>query len=306
MTKRRLADLALTLIAFVWGVTFIMVQDAIQSLPPFLFLTIRFGSSALLIFLYMRLVRVNGDSRENFGRELRYGVILGILLFGGYAFQTFSLLYTTSGKSGFLTGVSVALVPIFAYFVTKSRISLQAATGALCALIGLYLLAFADFGSVNIGDVLAFLCSVFFAFQIIYTGQFSGRCSLLHLVGFQLLTVAVLSGVCSLLTEPWKQALRPEILLDPSVWSALLVTSVFATVLAFIAQTHVQKYTSPARVALIFSLEPVFAALADYVWLGVTLTGRALAGCLLIFGGMLLSELPAVRFPWGRKRHQPE
>jgi drug/metabolite transporter (DMT)-like permease len=306
MKNRGMADLVLIFITFVWGITFVLVQDAISMLPPFLFLSIRFGLAALLLFLYIRIIRAKPESLRNLKRDAANGFILGIFLFGGFAFQTFSLLYTTSGKSGFLTGVSVALVPVFSFLILKSRVGIPAALGVACALVGLYLLAFADFSSINTGDVLAFVCAIFFALQIVYTGKYSGRSSMLYLVAFQLTTVSVLSGIASSLFDPWRQTLNMDSLFHPTVLTALAVTSVFATVLAFIAQTQVQKYTSPTRVALIFSLEPVFAALADYVWKDVALTGRSLAGCLLILGGMVLSELPATAFPFNKRKMKQE
>ncbi|MBA4495765.1 DMT family transporter [Paenactinomyces guangxiensis] len=303
--KRWIADFILIMITFVWGTTFVLVQDAITTFPPFSFLAVRFGLAALLLFLIIRFFR-NRTEKENPATDPRQnwigGFVLGIFLFLGYAFQTFSLLYTTSGKSGFLTGVSVALVPVFTYFILGVRIKLSAATGVLLAIIGLYLLAFADFSDINRGDILAFLCAIFFALQIVYTGKFSARTSVFHLVAIQLATVALLSFFSAFTFESWQQILHPRIYEDPTVAWALMITSLFATAFAFIAQTHVQKFTTPTRVALIFTMEPVFAALADYWWQGVTLTGRSFIGAILILCGMILAEVPLAQLSVFKKR----
>lgn len=297
-SKKWLADLVLILIAFVWGTTFVLVQEAISTLPPFSFLTVRFAFASLFLYLFLRLSmrqrgRLNAkEKRQNWVG----GFVLGLFLFLGYAFQTFSLLYTTSGKSGFLTGVSVALVPVLSLLILGIRVRFVSVLGVLLAVSGLYLLAFADFSVINRGDVLAFFCAIFFGLQIVFTGKFSGTTSVFHLVTIQLATVAILSACSAVLFEPWQQMVNPDIYLNPSVASALVVTSLFATAFAFIAQTHVQKFTTPNRVALIFSMEPVFAALADYWWQGVALGGRALAGGFLILCGMILAEIQFPQF----------
>jgi drug/metabolite transporter (DMT)-like permease len=303
-SKKWFADLVLILIAFVWGTTFVMVQEAIATLLPFSFLTIRFAFAALFLYLFLRLSmrqrgRLNAKERR---QNWVGGFVLGLFLFLGYAFQTFSLLYTTSGKSGFLTGVSVALVPVLSLLILGIRVRFVSVLGVLLAVSGLYLLAFADFSVINRGDVLAFFCAIFFGLQIVYTGKFSGTTSVFHLVTIQLATVAILSACSAVLFEPWQQMLHPDIYLNPAVASALVVTSLFATAFAFIAQTHVQKFTTPNRVALIFSMEPVFAALADYWWQGVALGGRALAGGVLILCGMILAEIQFPQFSIFKKK----
>jgi drug/metabolite transporter (DMT)-like permease len=302
MQKRWAADLTLTGIAFVWGITFVLVQDAIATLPPFHFLTIRFAMAAFFLFMYLIYRKPGNLSSSDRKRNWTAGALLGLFLFLGYALQTFSLIYTTSGKSGFLTGTSVAMVPVFALVVLREKMKFSSVIGVLLALCGLYLLAFTDFNSVNYGDVLAFLCAIFFALQIVYTGKYTGSTSMMHLVTIQLATVAGLSGMCAIVTEPRPLFADVKLLLAPAVILALVFTSLFCTLLAFIAQTHVQKHTSPTRVALIFSLEPVFAALGDYFWNDIALTGRSFLGCLFIFAGMILSELPSSSLSFLKKK----
>ncbi|MDQ0201202.1 drug/metabolite transporter (DMT)-like permease [Neobacillus ginsengisoli] len=270
-----------------------MVQEAISRIAPFTFNFLRFGLAALLIFLFLLFNKKEKFTLKPLFKQLKVGSFLGLLLFFGYALQTFSLLHTTPGKSGFLTGLAVALVPIISYFILRQKPTYQGIIGVILAVYGLYLLAFTGVTTINLGDLFALLCSFAFGLQLVYTGKYSSQTSVLYLVLAQLLTVAVLSGIFALIYEP---ILRLETLSNSAVIVALLITSIFATAFAYIAQTFFQKSASPSKVALIFSMEPVFAALADYLWNGTTLSTRSIMGCLLILIGMLLAEIPFLRY----------
>ncbi|MED1470681.1 DMT family transporter [Bacillus salipaludis] len=300
--NRWLVNSALLSIAFIWGITFVVVQEAISTIDPFSFNFLRFGLAAVLIFFFLFFSQKEKFSLKTLITEFKIGSFLGLLLFLGYALQTFSLLHTTSGKSGFLTGLAVALVPIISYFILRQKPTFQGIIGVLLAVFGLYLLAFTGMTGVNIGDLLALLCSFAFGLQMVFTGKFASQASVLYLVLSQLITVSVLSGFFALIFEP---TLSVTILSHPSVIIALLITSIFATAYAYIAQTFFQKSTSPSKVALIFSMEPVFAALADYLWNGITLGTRSIFGCLLILFGMLLAEIPFSKyFPFLKIKNQ--
>ncbi|ANE46342.1 membrane protein [Paenibacillus swuensis] len=294
MKRTWLADLSLLLVALVWGTTFVIVQNAIQTLPPFSFNAIRFAMAALML-LVMMLVFFRSQLTAFRVGMLLPGVFLGFMLFCGYAFQTAGLLYTTSANTGFITGLSVVLVPLFAVFLLKEQLRIPSILGAAAAAGGLYFLTLGETFAVNFGDVLVLLCAVAFALHIVYTGKFAPSYPPLLLALMQIATVAVLSSFGALLLEP-RTALSTEVLLQPDVMWALLITSLFATAIAFVVQTACQRFTTPARVAIIFAMEPVFAALTAVLWAGEQLGPKALFGCLLIFGGMLLSELqPNVR-----------
>ncbi|GCE28496.1 membrane protein [Dictyobacter alpinus] len=294
---RWLSDGVLLSIAAIWGMTFVLVQDAIATLPPFSFLAIRFSVAVLLLLPFLRSQPHTSNTSAEYRSARMWigGIVIGSFLFMGYALQTFSLLYTTSGKSGFLTGLSVTLVPLLSWLVLRSRPTRTALIGVGCATVGLYLLAFVDIRSINPGDILAFLCAIGFGLQIVYTGKFSTGTSASQIAILQLATVAILSTIAALFFEPWQHIIQSGMMLQPNIIIALVVTAVFATAIAYLAQTHIQKYTTPTRVALIFASEPVFAALADYLWHGIALGPRALIGCLLILGGTLLTELPLAK-----------
>jgi drug/metabolite transporter (DMT)-like permease len=284
-----IADLTLLMISIIWGITFILVQDAIYNLPPFTFLAIRFAISALILISLFPYFKK--DLIRSYTYYFRKGVILGIYLFLGFAFQTFSLLYTTSGKSGFLTGICLILVPFFAWIILKKRIQPGALIGTMIAIIGLYLIAFNDIYTINQGDILGFLCAFFFALQIVYTSKYTDSSSVIPLVIVQLITVFILSNCSALLFEPGQKMFHPVILFTPTVGIALLITSIFATSLAFLVQTYVQKYTTPTHVSLIFATEPIFAGLADYWWKGVSLEKHTILGFACIICGIILSEI---------------
>jgi drug/metabolite transporter (DMT)-like permease len=291
----RLADIALIGVAFIWGFTFVVVQSAIEFLPPFMFNAIRFlmAAAPLAMVLFIKKTPLVFRSIVN-------GIILGAFLFIGYAFQTLGLLFTTPSKAGFVTGLSVVMVPLFLFMFLKKTPSKGAVTGSILAATGLYLLMAGHSQSFNIGDAFVFICAFGFALHIIYTDLFTRKASLLLLTTVQLSTVGILSLGCAFLLEDPKVVLLNGILGRQEVLIALLITSLLATLLAFITQTYAQRYTTPSKVAVIFTLEPVFAALCSYLWTSERLGIIAIAGSGLIVIGMLFSELPI--YAWMMKK----
>lgn len=297
-----IADGILLLVALVWGATFVIVQNAIATLPPLTFNGIRFFLASVFLFLFL-LMFYRVQLRQLNSKLILSGVILGVWLFSGYAFQTIGLLYTSSSKAGFITGLSVVLVPVFALFLLKQRPKIPAVIGIALATVGLYLLTLGDTLNVNQGDLLVFMGAVSFAFQIIFTGRYAPHFPSLALAFVQILTVAVLSGGAAFFFEDWRTTLTWEALTTPVIYWALLVTAIPATALAFLAQTECQRFTTATRVALIFAMEPVFAAVTAYLFNEEVLSGRALVGCLFIFIGMILAELqPDQVTAWIKRR----
>jgi drug/metabolite transporter (DMT)-like permease len=300
MKKPFFADISLLFVTFVWGTTFVLVQNAIGLLEPFSFNGVRFLAAALLLLLWLVIFERKQLAFLN-AKIIASGFFIGFWLFLGYATQTVGLLYTTTSKAGFITGLSVVFVPLFSMFLLKQFPSRNAVVGVSIATIGLFLLTMTDVSSLNIGDGLVFICAISFALHIIFTGKFSSKYPTLLLTVIQLSTVALLSTISALFFEDWRKSFNVDILLSQDVIIALVITSVFATALAFLIQTNFQKYTTATRVALIFAMEPVFAAIAGYYWAAERLSYSALFGCLLIFAGMIFAELPANKFPLLRK-----
>ncbi len=291
MNKRTFADIVLLIVVFIWGATFVVVQDAIAFLTPFNFNAIRFliGFSILVLFYFF----FTKMKKEHFNRQsLKAGVTLGVWLFLGYAFQTFGLLYTTPGKAGFITGLSVVLVPLLAFLLLKQVLNRNMIIGVVFATLGLYMITLLEGSVFTFGDFLVLLCAVSFAMHIVTTSKYAMEHHAVALTIIQIFTVSVLSLIGSFLHENPKEMFQLEILMQPKVINALLITGILATAFAFLAQTYFQAYTSATRVALIFAMEPVFAAATSYFVIGETFTFTMIIGCLFIFSGIIFSELP--------------
>ena len=275
------ADLALLMVALVWGITFVVVQDALADITPHYFNAIRFsmGGLFLAIFYWGRLKLINQST-------LVSGVFIGLFLFGGYALQTMGLQYTSAANAGFITGLSVVTVPILTAFLLRRLPSLYAILGVVSATIGLALLSLNQgLANINMGDLLVFGGAICFGLHIVMVSKYAPSNDSALLAIIQIFTVAVASLGFGLMGEPLPQGLTKN------VWVALLITAIPATALAYLIQNTVQKYTSPTHTAIIFATEPVFAALAAFLLLGELLTGQQLFGCGLILAGMLVAEL---------------
>ncbi|KEO81157.1 DMT family transporter [Tumebacillus flagellatus] len=290
MKKTILADSILLGVTFVWGATFVLVKEAINTMPPFTFLAVRFLFAALLLFLFMLFFA--RDALRGIDRRLWFsGAALGLWLFAGYAFQTFGLEFTTSSKAGFITGLSVVFVPFLALWMLRQKLKRNALLGSGVATVGLALLSLTRDLSVNIGDLLVLLCAISYALQIVLVGRYAPRYHAFTLALLQIFFCGVFNLIGSLLFEDISVVFSPDVLFDPWVLWALLICSVLATAVAFVAQNQFQKFTTPTRTALIFSTEPVFAALTAFFWAGERLDLQQVVGCLLILAGTLFAEL---------------
>lgn len=290
--------LALVAVAFVWGATFVVVQEAVDRLPVFAFNAWRFTIAALVLG-----VAVRHQFRELGRAGLIRGAVLGAALWAGYAFQTFGLTLTTAPKAGFITGMVVVLAPLFQAIVLRRAPGRAATVGAGAATLGLALMTLEGSLLPSGGDLLVLLCAVSFALHLVGLGAWSPRHPTGALATVQLATGAALhtvGGAVQDLTTGSGYGWMPA---DPYVWGSLVFTAVFASALAFFAQTAAQRVLSPTRTAVIFTMEPVFAWLTS--WLGVpvllalgviglqpeTFGAREAAGATLIIVGMLWSEL---------------
>lgn len=276
------ADLALLVVAAIWGATFVMVRDAVSAFPVFAFLAVRFMWAAMALLPLAWHERADGWLNR---RLIAQGGLMGLTLLAGYGFQTMGLRYTTPAKAGFITGLSVVLVPAASALFLRRPPTRAAAIGIALATGGIALLSLNADLSVSLGDLLVLACAVSFAGQIVLTAAFAPGQPALRLAWVQIATVALVSGAIALVGE------RPWPAMSGQVALAAAFTGVLATSFAFATQTAAQRFTSPTHTALIFSLEPVFAALFSFLLIGETLTGRAVAGCSLILAGMLTAEL---------------
>ena len=284
MTRATKAHILLVLVTAVWGATFVLIKRALDDVSPLLFNAVRMSLAAVLLALvYAR------HFRQMTAASVRAGLVVGVCLWLGYEFQTTGLVYTTPSKSAFLTAVSVVLVPLFlALIFHRKRIPAWTLIGVGAAFAGLYLLtipAGEGFGGVNAGDVLTMGCAVAFAFHIIFLGRATGQHRFEQISVLQTITAAVLMLVSIPILE------TPRVVWSQELLVAILITGAIGTAAAFSIQAWAQQFTPPTHTALIFSLEPVFAAITSYFVLHERLGWRGTLGAVLIVGGVLASEL---------------
>lgn len=276
------ADLLLLTVAIAWGVTFLMVQDAISTTPVYAFLFFRFALASILMFIisYRFLNELNK-------KTILYGVILGIFLFSAFATQTFGLMYTKSSIVAFITGLNVICVPFLTYLFFKDKIKLNVLIASFIAVIGLYLLTMSGTLVFEKGEFLTLICAILFALQIIFTGKFSNQVNVFLLVLFQLITVSILALIFSLSLD----SATFNISYNYAFFKAVIITAIFATVYAFLIQTYMQQFTTATKTAIIFTMEPVSAAIFAYFTANEVLTIVQFIGAVLIILATLIAEL---------------
>jgi drug/metabolite transporter (DMT)-like permease len=280
ITRAGFAELALVGIAAVWGLTFTMVQDAIAILPTLAFLAYRFTlATAIVTPVFWR--RLRAMPRGGW----RAGAVMGVFLTLGYIFQTLGLEHTSPSDAGFITGLFVVLTPVLGAVFLGQRISPLAWAAAGVSMLGLYLLSGAGGGFTLRGDGLVFLAAVSFAGHILATGRAAGRYDTGALLVIQL---GIAGGACLVLATVNGDLEVPR---GATVWSALIVTAVFASALGFFVQTYAQQHAPPARTALILASEPAFAGLFGYALNGDRLTAVAWLGAGLIMAAIVAVEL---------------
>lgn len=281
MTKKTKADLALIAVTVGWGASFIFTKEAVNQIEVFNFLAIRFfiAFAFASIVFYKKMKQINR-------KGLLYGLILGCILFSAFAVQTIGIQFTSVSNSAFITGLSVVLVPILLALINKRLPSRKILICSLMAVSGLAMLTLSNgVTGINIGDILTLLSTLGFATHIITVGKLANMEEPLSMAIVQIGVVSVLSAISSFIFE------TPTLPSNTSLWLNIAALGLICTAGAFITQNIAQRYTTASHTALIYTLEPVFAAFAGYFILGEILTGVALIGAILIVLGMLLAEV---------------
>jgi len=280
---QRRAEAALIVNTIIWGSTFVIVKQALRDVSPILFLALRFTlATAALAALF----RGSWSNPRNPRWSLAGGAWAGLLLFSGYAFQTVGLQFTTAPKSAFLTGLTAVMTPLLAALVYRSMPRAMETGGVLLATIGMALMTLPGFTlDMNRGDLLTICCAACYSAHILVLNRYSAQSSFALLSTAQIGTAALLAWALFHTME------TPRIKWTPGVWTAIVVTGLFATALAFTFQAWAQRYTTSTRTALIFMLEPVFAWITSYLLTGETLSGRGAMGAALILAGVLIVEV---------------
>jgi drug/metabolite transporter (DMT)-like permease len=277
------ALVALIAVTIVWGVTFVQVKDAVAIYPLFAFLAVRYAiATGALALAGAWRVRTLGRS------GLIAGGFLGLLLGLGIGLQTAGLERTTVSSTGFITGLYVVFTPLFGLVLFKTRVGVEVWLGVALSVLGLAMLSGVQVGS-TAGDLLVLASTFAQALQIVMVERYANRYDAIALtlvematccVGF--LAIALALGDLSV-PRGW------------TVWSALIVTGVFASALAFLIQVWAQRRISAARIALVFALETVWAGFFGFVLDGDRLGWLGWGGCAAILGGIVLAEPAAAR-----------
>jgi drug/metabolite transporter (DMT)-like permease len=290
-----IGEAALLLMTIIWGGTFVIVKESLDDISTLLFVGLRFGIAAVVLFIVLSLKKIKIDKKI-----ILPGALLGGWLFLGFLTQTAGLKFTSASKSGFLTGSLVVMIPLFQTIIEKKIPTRGALIGTALVFLGIVFLSsggnsISDFfnnlgNNFNIGDWLTLMCAAFFALHIVFMDIISPKYEFWNLLFFQLATVAVLNLFFSLVfsylsIEPLRFSLSNNLLIG------ILYTALLATLVNFALQTKFQKVVSPTKAGIIYSFEPVFAAVFTFFILNEKITNFGLVGCAMIFLGLIVSEV---------------
>lgn len=267
--------------AAIWGFAFVVVKNSLDVIPPTYMLAIRFTIASLVLALvcWKRLRSLEKDT-------VWAGAVLGFWLFASYLLQTIGCQYTTAGKNAFLTSAYVILVPFLYWLLAGRKPDACCIMAAILAVIGIGLLSLQGDMSVNLGDVLTLVCAIGFALHMVYIDKYTQNWDPVVLTVLQLSFAAGFSWVLS----PVLDGGFPSGVFSPDMAVSMLYLGIFSTMFAFLMQNVCQKYTSPDMASLLLSTESVFGVLFSTLLLGENMNARMLAGCVLLFVAVVLSE----------------
>ncbi|QCD50018.1 putative membrane protein, putative permease (EamA domain), type 5 [Campylobacter californiensis] len=289
--KEFYADFTLVIVGIVWGVTFLPMAKALDTNGVFTILFWRF----LIAFALLSLISLKFIKRID-PKSIKYGAIVGVFLFAGFALQTFALKYTLSSTVAFITGLIVIFVPFLMFVFFRTKIRAYTYIGASLATVGLYMLCDGELGF-GLGELLSLFCAFAYAFEIMLAGYFVKKCEIFVMVATEFLVVCALSLICAVIFED-----TPVPVLDREFVVAVGVTATLATVFAFFAQNIAQRYTTPVKTVLILTLEPVVAGFVGYFFGAEILSSWQILGAFVILVGILASELGSYITPKIRRK----
>ena len=294
--SQRKATFMLIFVAFVWGSEFTLIDLAMDIIPVHTFNAVRFTLAGLALIPLLIL------SSEKIPKELMRpillkGSILGLLLYIAFYAQTAGLKFTTVSNAGFITGLASPLVPVLGLLLFRTKVSLPICLGVIFATVGLYLLTVGDKLTFSRGDSLVLVCAFAFAIHMLLTGRFVNTLPVIPLTIVQLFAVGIYSTVSTVISpEPAFYLIEnqplswQESLFSPIVLSAILIAGIIGTAYAYWAQSACQKILPDYKVALIFTLEPIFACLTAAIFLNEKLGIIGLIGAACILLGILIAE----------------
>ena len=289
--KETTGSLMLFVTAMIWGSAFLAQQSGMEHIGPFTMQAIRYTLAGLALLPFIAICDKMGKftkkpvTHEEKKFQYGSGAVCGVLLCAASILQQYGLLYTSVGKSGFITALYIVLVPLIGLLFGR-KTDVFTWIYAVIAVVGLYILSVSGAVSVNVGDLLTLGCAVIFALHILKIDSVSGKLDGVRLACTQFFVCAALSyvGMFALETPVWSDILRS--------WFPIVYAGVMSGGVAYTMQILGQQSVPPTIASMIMSLESVFAALFGWLSGGQTLSGRELLGCAIMFAAIVLSQLP--------------
>jgi drug/metabolite transporter (DMT)-like permease len=272
----------LILVTIVWGTTFFIIKDTVGTVNEYF---IVFGRMLLAAIPMLFFVLIKNKKSLVNKQAIIKGSILGFLLTATYLSQTIGLKFTSSGHSAFVTGAAVIFVPIILYIFYKAKFRKSDLFSILIVVIGLFLLTYDFDTKFNKGDIITLITAVAAAFHIVLSGRYVKNTETLSLITYQFISGSVFSLIGLLVVGFDIGSLSSESL------TAIVYLGIVGTLFCYFVSVWVQKYVSSVKVALIFSLEPVFGALFGYLALSELLNGKEAFGMFLILFGVVLYQI---------------
>lgn len=294
MNKRLQGSIVLMLAALIWGISFVAQSEGMNYIEPNTFNGIRtmLGSISLIpvILVLNAQKKKKGEYTPMNGHEKRRlaaaGIICGVLLCAATTLQTYGLIYTTAGKSGFITALYMIFITIFSIFLGK-KIKPVIVISIVTAIFGMYLLCIkkGDF-EINLGDILTLICSLIFTFHILSIDYFSTRVNGVYLSCMQFFVCSILNLIIMFIFE------NPQTDMILKCTIPILYSGIMSCGVAYTFQIIGQRQAEPTVASILMSLESVFAALAGWIFLREAMSTREIIGCALMFGAITLVQLP--------------
>ena len=277
--KKNLSRIGLLLAAFIWGVSFVLMKNVLENVPPFYIVAIRFCGAALILLPACARNLKSLDKSYFLG-----GALMGVALLLGYAFQTHGLLETTPGKNAFLTSVYCVITPFLFWAYNKKRPDRFNVVAAFICLVGIGLISVDGDLRIGNGDALTIVCGFFYALHIVITAKFIDGRSPIALSMLQFAFAGVFALIAAIIFEPPPSLGSPDV-----IWTIVFLT-VVSTALCLLLQVFGLKYTPASQAAVIMTLESVFGAAASLIVFHEIFTIRLIIGFALTFIAVIISE----------------
>ncbi len=280
MSKQTKANISLLFVAMFWGSSCMLTKVGLEGIQEYNLIALRF----IIAFFVAGMIFWNRHLFRD-KRTIQYAALLGFVLFIVLALMSFGVHYTSASNAGFLTCLAGIFIPFLNLIFLKQKIQRKIYLCVFIAFVGIVLLTVHDTISLNQGDVLCILCSLTFAVHIILTNRLAQNVDPISLGVLQLGFVGLYSLIMTFAIE------TPQLPTNVHGWLVVLALSLLCSAFAFVIQTVAQRHTTSIYTGLIYSLEPAFAAIFAFIFLGEVLSSRGYLGAILLFLSIMLMEI---------------